>query len=117
MHEKFYPDVPPHGMHQMVATLAITIAVTGNSNHQHFVIRKLCPCCNGQAAAMKTIKGVALQIVGKFPGLANTRDNEELVWFYAHFNESLLKGFQDSKVATSGAPCRSLSFVIIQGRH
>src|SRR5512143_338921 len=117
MHEELHVDISPHGGHQMVASLAVTVAVAGHDDHRHLVVREPDAGGHRQRSAVKSVKGVAFGVMGELRRLAYARDHGELVWLDAELDHDLFEGLEYREVPATRAPCWDLPFIVFQGDH
>jgi len=61
MDKKLDAYVPSDCMKQVIASLAIAVSVSCNSDYCHFVVGKFQPGSNRKAPSMKTIEGIAFR--------------------------------------------------------
>ncbi len=90
----------------MVAPFAVAVAVAGVGHHLKFVVGELRPGGHRQGAAMDAVEGVAPEIMGKLPRLADAGDHEEAFRLDLQLRQGLLAGLEDAEVAAARAPGR-----------
>ena len=71
VNEELHTDVPPHGVHQVVIAFTVTVSIPPLFDDKQFMVGKLDPCRNGKGSSVKTVEGIAFQVMGKLSCLTN----------------------------------------------
>jgi hypothetical protein len=66
-----YIRVAPDGVHEMVAALAVHIAVAALGDDHHGRVGRFDPCGRGQRSAVEPVEEVTLQVMGSLGRLAD----------------------------------------------
>ena len=109
VHEDLDAHVPADRRHQVIAAFAVAVAVPGRHDHRHAAVRDPDAGRNRQRPSVEAVEGVAFRIVRKLCRLADAGDDRDLMRFEAEFDQGILEGLEDRKVAASRTPGRNLT--------
>jgi len=111
VHHQGEVGVFPQRRQQVVAPFAVAVAVPGRRHHFEPMVGQADTGSHRQGAAVNAVNHVALEIVGEFPRLADTRDDGDLLGPNLQLRQGLLEGLEHAEIAATRAPGRLDSLI------
>ena len=109
--------VAAHGVQEVVAALAVAVAVAGDGQDAHVVVDQPDRLCYRQRAAVQPVEGVAAGVVREFAAWPMPETMVSSCGSRPSSTMASLKSLQDLQVAAPGAPGGLLATEFFQLRH
>ena len=110
-------EIPPDGVHQVVAADRQGVAVAGDHPHRQVGPAGLQPGGHGRRPTMNRVDAVGVHVIGKPAGTTDAGDEDDLFGRHAQRRQDLLHLGQNRIVPTARAPANFLIAGKILGRQ
>ena len=97
-------DVAAHGVNEMVAADAETVAVAAGADDFQLVVAQLDAGGHRQRAAVQRVHAVGVDVARQVGGAADAADDADLMRLQAQLEDRCLERGEDGEIAAAGAP-------------